>query len=198
LVAPSTGKASAAFTHWRNHASESTPAGDFINGAKGSKPAGPWSRVARRYTPLGLGNLIIGIFYVGVAGQLVEMQWSLFEVVWVIAFVLAGNLLWFSIMLLGGTMSFWITRPNALRNLVIGLYELTRYPLSIYGPYLKGFLTFIVPYAFVAHYPAPYLLGKSEADGHWGAFSPLVAALLFAATYQFWKRGLSSYQSTGS
>lgn len=39
---------------------------------------------------------------------------------------------------------------------------------------------------------------KSEADSHWGAFSPLVAVLLFAATYQFWKLGLKSYQGTGS
>ena len=55
--------------------------------------------VARRYTPLGLGNLIIGIFYLVVAGQLVEMQWDVFKVVLVIAFVIAGNLIWFSIML---------------------------------------------------------------------------------------------------
>jgi len=154
--------------------------------------------VARRYTPLGLGNLIIGVFYLVVAGQLAEVQWDVFKVGLVIVFVLAGNLIWFSIMLFFGSMSFWVTRTNALCNLVIGLYELTRYPLSIYGPYLKGFLTFIVPYAFVAYYPALYLLGKSGADGHWGAFSPLVAILLFAATYQFWKLGIRSYQGTGS
>ena len=154
--------------------------------------------VARRYTPLGLGNLIIGVFYLVVAGQLAEVQWDVFKVGLVIVFVLAGNLIWFSIMLFFGAMSFWVARTNALCNLVIGLYELTRYPLSIYGPYLKGFLTFIVPYAFVAYYPALYLLGKSEADGHWGAFSPLVAILLFAATYQFWKLGIRSYQGTGS
>ena len=69
--------------------------------------------VARRYTPLGLGNLIIGIFYLVVAGQLVDMQWDVFKVVLVIAFVIAGNLIWFSIMLFFGTMSFWVTRTNA-------------------------------------------------------------------------------------
>ena len=154
--------------------------------------------VARRYTPLGLGNLVIGIFYLVVASGVVDMQWDVFKVLLVIMFIISGNLIWFSIMFFFGAMSFWVTRTNALCNLVIGLYELTRHPLSIYGPYLKGFLSFIVPYAFVAYYPALYLLGKSEADGHWGAFSPLVAALLFAVTYQFWQLGIRSYQGTGS
>lgn len=154
--------------------------------------------VARRYTPLGLGNLIIGIFYLVVASSVVNMQWDIFKVLLVVVFILSGNLIWFSIMLFLGAMSFWVTRTNALCTLVIGLYELTRYPLSIYGPYLKGFLIFIVPYAFVAYYPALYLLGESEADGHWGVFSPLVAVLLFAMTYQFWKLGIRSYQGTGS
>ncbi len=49
------------------------------------------------YSPLAI--------YLVVAGQLVEMQWGIFEVVWVIAFVFAGNLIWFSIMLFFGGKS---------------------------------------------------------------------------------------------
>ena len=85
-----------------------------------------------------------------------------------------------------------------LCSLVISIYELTRYPLSIYGPNLKGLLTFVLPYAFVAYYPALFLLGKEEAGSEWGLLSPLVAAALMVGSYQFWRLGIRSYRGTGS
>ncbi|MCY3735328.1 MAG: ABC-2 family transporter protein [Gemmatimonadaceae bacterium] len=154
--------------------------------------------VARRYTPLGLGNLVVGIVYLVVAARIAGIDWGVANLLFLVVVVVSGNAIWFAIMLFIGTASFWVTRTHSVCSLVISIYELTRYPLSIYGLPLRGLLTFILPYAFVAYYPALFLLGKKEAGSEWGLLSPLVAVVLVLVSYQFWKQGIRSYRGTGS
>jgi len=72
-----------------------------------------------------------------------------------------------------------------------------RYPLDIFPTALQRLLTYVVPFAFTAFYPATWYLGRPE----WWPFvvaQPLVGALSLWLGVRLWKQGLGSYRSPGS
>jgi ABC-2 type transport system permease protein len=72
-----------------------------------------------------------------------------------------------------------------------------RYPLTIYHPVLRMLLSWVLPYGFVAFYPASGLLGRRELAGYfWG--TPLVAMAVFVLGYGVFRAGVRRYRSTGS
>lgn len=95
-------------------------------------------------------------------------------------------------------IAFWTTRISDLMN--IGIYA-TRtactYPASVYSPILRGFLTFIVPFATTSYFPLSYLLGKSTNS--WYLLLPFAGCILFApVAYLLWTTGIKRYTSTGT
>jgi ABC-2 type transport system permease protein len=77
---------------------------------------------------------------------------------------------------------------------------LTQYPITIYGPWLRRLLAFLVPMAFVAFEPALYLLGKPQPFGLPDATrfaSPLVALLAAAVAGLVWQAAVRRYRSAG-
>jgi len=62
-------------------------------------------------------------------------------------------------------------------------------------------LTFVLPIAFVAYFPATVLLGRTDAlsvPAWLAALAPLVGALLFTAAYTFWRHQIRHYSSSGT
>jgi ABC-2 type transport system permease protein len=62
-------------------------------------------------------------------------------------------------------------------------------------------LTFVVPLACVAYYPALAILGKADplgAPGWVGVVSPMAGFVFLAAAFGVWRLGVRRYASTGS
>ena len=116
---------------------------------------------------------------------------------------LGGALIDFGINLAIATASFWFTRIDSLRWVVMSLeQEFSRYPISIYQRGVRVALAFVLPFAFMNYFPATFLLHKSEDGLHLnpavGLLTPLVGIAWLAAAYAFWRVGLNRYQGTGS
>ena len=73
----------------------------------------------------------------------------------------------------------------------------SRYPITIFSPLVRFILTFVLPFAWVAFYPATYFIGSEEFRGIAG-LTPLVGIAVFALGYFIWSRGVRNYASTGS
>jgi len=71
-----------------------------------------------------------------------------------------------------------------------------KYPFSIYGKGILGFLTFVVPLALFQYYPLLYLLDREQSP--FFMFVPLVGLLFLIPCYAFYRFGLRRYRSTGS
>ena len=74
-------------------------------------------------------------------------------------------------------------------------------PITIYGPWLRRMMCYVVPGAFVAYFPALALLGRPDPLGlpealQWS--SPLVAAIAVTGARLVWRTGVRHYQGTGS
>ena len=66
------------------------------------------------------------------------------------------------------------------------------------GPWLRRLLTWVVPLAFVAWFPAMYVLGRDDAPVVLQLIGPLVAAVVAALAFATWTFAVRHYRSTGS
>ncbi len=146
--------------------------------------------------------LLAIVYFIGVipfSGVHVDLAFVLY----VPLVMVGGALIDFGITLFVSTLAFWVVRIDALRWVLFSLeQEFLRYPISIYQRGVRIVLTFVLPFAFMAYFPATWLLHKEETDLHFsqlaGLLTPLVGFAWFGASYLFWRVGLNRYQGTGS
>ena len=140
-------------------------------------------------------------FFLGVAIIVVSLinlpiAIGLTEILLIIAFILMGGLMFGGIMLISTVPSFYIIDGLDVIWSVYMFYQLALYPIGIYGTFIKGLVTFIIPFAFVSYYPVAFLLGK--AGGFMAMFTPIMLTLVWFVGIQLWKKGVHDYGSTGS
>jgi ABC-2 type transport system permease protein len=114
----------------------------------------------------------------------------------------SGTAIYAGIWVAGASISFWTTDVREVVNAVTyGGNYLASYPINLFGAWLRRFLAFVVPAAFVAYYPCVVILGKSDpvAGLPWlGFLSPAVALATLAVGRMAWQLGVRRYRSTGS
>ena len=107
------------------------------------------------------------------------------------------------IAILGGVLTgvssagFRIHHRGTAVGLVYQASVFNRYPLDIFHGRIQLLLTWVVPFAFVAFFPATWYCGRTE----WLPFAfaqPVVAAAVLTGGVALWKRGLLSYRSPGT
>jgi ABC-2 type transport system permease protein len=112
------------------------------------------------------------------------------------ALLLAALAIIYSIWLALMTTAFWFVRVDNLHMFFHSFFEAGRYPVTVYRPWLRFLLTYVVPIAFITTVPSASLTGRLDAGS---AGSALVAAAFFLAlTRWFWRRALRYYTSASS
>lgn len=77
------------------------------------------------------------------------------------------------------------------------LSTFVKYPITIYPAWIRGVLTFIIPFAFTGYFPEAYILGK-------GSFllgvvlTFVVSFISIFIAYRIWLIGIKRYESSGS
>jgi ABC-2 type transport system permease protein len=77
---------------------------------------------------------------------------------------------------------------------------LSQYPIGVFARWLRGLVVFVVPVAFVAYFPALYVLDKEDTLGLPEALqyaSPVVALLAVFASAAVWRNAVRHYRSAG-
>ncbi|KAF1048358.1 ABC transporter permease [Xylophilus sp.] len=118
-------------------------------------------------------------------------------------FALAGGVaLFLGILVLQGALAFWTIESLEIANVfTYGGVEAGQFPLAIYARWFRRLLTFAVPLAAVAYYPALAILGRADplgAPGWVGWVSPLAGFAFLALAFAAWGAGLRRHASTGS
>lgn len=149
-----------------------------------------------------LGRLLQGVAVLVFATHQAPIAWTPATVA-VALFALAGGIaLFLGILVLQGTLAFWTVESLEIANvLTYGGVQAAQYPLALYANWFRRVLTFVVPLACVAYYPALAILDKADplgAPAWMGALSPLAGFVFLAAAFGAWRLGLRRYASTGS
>jgi len=96
------------------------------------------------------------------------------------------------------SMSFWSPDRTSFLPPVYNLLNFSRYPLSIYKPFVRLLLTWVIPFGFVAFYPSATFLAKGEAYRMYSAFVPLAGVGMLALGAFVWHLGIKRYSGAGS
>jgi len=149
-----------------------------------------------------VGRFSLGLFVFAWAAHALELAWTPGLVVLVLATVLGGACLFYGLIVLQATLSFWTTEGLEVMNTVTyGGGETTQYPIAIYQPWFRRFFTFVIPLACVSYYPGLAILDRPDALGASPLFqwlSPAIGFLFLLVCLQIWTFGVRHYRSTGS
>jgi len=149
-----------------------------------------------------LGKALQGVLVFAFALTGVDVDWDPGRVGMVGVMLVAGALIFASVWIAGATIAFWTVDGGEFTNaFTYGGNFLTQYPISIYGEWLRRFVAFVVPMAFVSYFPALYVLDKPDPLGFPRAFqfaSPLVALTAAVAAGIVWTFAVRRYRSVGS
>lgn len=112
--------------------------------------------------------------------------------------VCCGILIHYSIMLVFAASSFWMVRSQGLIYGYYSLFNIGRYPDTIYRGAFKLVFSWLIPVIIVANIPSRLLI--HAAENPWPIMLQLIAATLFmvGATRLLWNSALRHYSSASS
>jgi ABC-2 type transport system permease protein len=136
---------------------------------------------------LGLGVLIYALVKIGA----VIGGW---EAAAFILMLICGGVIIYSFFLILATLSFWFVRMENILLIFQSMYEAGRWPVSLYPPWLRYGLTFVIPVAFATTVPAEAITGRLE----WltMVIAVAIAVFLIVVSRVIWKIGLRHYTGT--
>lgn len=143
------------------------------------------------------GELIMGIILI--AYSLIQIG---ADIVWSRVFVLLllvpfAVLIFTAIKIITSAISFWTKQSGHITHMFYMSSDFSKYPVTIYNNFIKVVITYIIPFAFTAYYPASYFLrGENRLFCVLGTI--LVSSLLFVISILVWNRGIKKYESAGS
>lgn len=147
-----------------------------------------------------ISNYIMGIIVINICIEKLQININFCSFIWLVLVVLGATLIQAAGFMITSIPAFWILKSDGLMDIFYrNMISFINYPISIYNRGIQILLTFILPYAFINYYPSQFFLGKQELFHPFFQFmTPFVGFIVFIGAYLFWRRGLNSYQGTGS
>jgi len=142
----------------------------------------------------GLPDLFLGLGVIGYAGYSLQLPW--WNYVGAIVPLLFGLLILYSLWFVLGATSIWFTKIYNITEVLRGLLEAGRYPMTAYPTAFRFFFTFVIPVLFMTTVPAEIVLGRNA----WMmvGISGLLAIGLLYCSNKFWRFALRFYTSASS
>lgn len=144
-----------------------------------------------------LGELVVGIALMAIGGKALGLHLGVVQVVLMLVAFVFGALIFTGIKTAGASIAFKIKQSGSILQIFYMTSDFAKYPVTIYSGAVRNIVTYIIPFAFTAYYPAAYLLRGGEPLFCIGGV--VVAGLLVMTIgVLMWNRGLAAYESAGS
>lgn len=149
-----------------------------------------------------LANLSLSAVIFGYYFTITDANLSLVKILMLILIIVGAILIYASLHVFIGTLSFWIVRIDSVFSTIMDMRQFVYYPITIYDKSIQFILTFIFPIAFVNYYPMLYLLGKADNMYINPIWFPVICLFLgivmYVFSYMFFCFGAKRYTSTGN
>jgi ABC-2 type transport system permease protein len=111
-------------------------------------------------------------------------------------FVVSGVGILAGVLTAVGAIGFRVHHRGTAIGLVYQGAVFNRYPLDIFQRWIRIVFTWVVPWGFVAYYPAGVLLGRVPLG--YALVQPILGLGALFVGHRIWSRALGSYRSPGS
>jgi ABC-2 type transport system permease protein len=162
------------------------------------RPLGSYFQVVTERIDLeDLPGVLLGLLMAGYAAGRLHMAATPVRVALVALTLVNGCAIYAAAFTIMTALTFWFKDRGSVASVVLMLEGFARYPATIFGKWLQMVLTWVVPFAFAAFYPASWLLGK-PGSGLMVALAPAAAVMTGLAAAAVWRGGVGSYEGSGS
>ncbi len=144
-----------------------------------------------------LADAMVGFAVVAFAARDLGLSFGALDVLWFAVAAVSGVVIFVAVFTSLASLSFHFEDRIGVSPPVYNMIQFGRWPIPIFGPPIKFFLRFVIPFAFVAFYPSTRFLGREEFQALCYA-TPLVALAASAVAAFFWRLGVRRYTGTGS
>ena len=145
----------------------------------------------------GLNEIALGSAVMIYAGMKLNLHPGVMDMLVLLMLVPSAALVYTGVFLGITSVSFWFEDKMGLAPPVYNVIRFSRYPLTIYSLPVRVFLTFVLPFAWVAFYPATWFIGGQQLPGV-ALLTVPVGLVVFLGAVVIWHRGVANYASTGS
>jgi ABC-2 type transport system permease protein len=148
-----------------------------------------------------LGQLLQGAAVFVYAVGALDVPWNAARIGMIVVTVLFGAAIFSAVWVFVICVVFWtIEGREASSAFTYGGQFLTQFPIEIYSQWLRRFLAYLVPMAFVSYFPSLYVLDKEDPLGlpsflRFSAPGVAVGAAIVAGA--MWRFAVRHYRSTG-
>lgn len=136
-------------------------------------------------------DIVMGALVVLWAGLVVEGAIGLWGSLSFLVVIACGSVIVYCVWLSATTITFRIIRGDQVMQLLDGIYEAGRWPVTLYPSWLRMTLTFLVPLAFAVTVPAEVVASRFEGSSL--VWAIVVTAVFVIGSRLIWRRGIRQY-----
>lgn len=161
------------------------------------RPVHPMFQVVfESFNVAALSEVLLGLVLMAVAGAKLGLHPQPADLIVFPVLAVSAAAVYLGVFVLLTAVSFWFEDRLGVGPPVYNMIRFARYPVTIYHPAVRILLSWVVPFAFAAFYPATSLL-RVRAFYLFAALTPVMGALCLAAAVVAFERGARRYASTG-
>ncbi len=157
--------------------------------------------LTHRFQVTAVGDIVFGAVVLSVTAVATGIDWTAWSIAYLIAAVIGSAFVESAVMLSIASLAFRLLAATSILSVADSVFvTFGPYPLSVLPRAVSYLLTFVVPLAFAAFFPAAILLGRTGdlfVPVWLAAASPVVGLLLYAGAVVFFHRQIRHYTSPG-
>lgn len=144
-----------------------------------------------------LGELLMGVALICITMPSVSIQWSVTKVLLILLVIPFATMIYVGIKTATAAIAFWTKRSGNVTFMFYMVNDFAKYPVTIYNNFVKTVITYIIPFAFTAFYPANYILTGENPLFNIG-FTVVISIVIMTIGVCIWNKGIKAYESAGS
>lgn len=142
-----------------------------------------------------LGELLVG--FILLSTTVSSISWTVPKVLLFIFIIPFATLIYTSLKIATSSIAFWTKQSGAVIYIFYMFNDFAKYPVAIYNNLLRWIISFVIPFAFTAYYPAAYFLQDRNVYFNIGGVI-LISLISFMVSLILWHKGVEVYESAGS
>ena len=141
-------------------------------------------------------DCIIGAVLLGVGLSRLSTEVTLPQLLAFAITLFAGGAIVYSFWLMLATTAFWWVRVETILSLFQSMFLAGRWPVTIYPPWLRWILTFLIPIAVAVTLPIEVLVDRDSTMMVAGCV--IAAIVMLGVSRWLWRRGLQRYSGASA